>query len=234
MVLITSKLALSRSIDCTTLTEEALRAKQRLVKFDSFFKELVPMKSYVYNSLVYNFVNRNLHCTDVENHYRIRFNWTSRVGIYQLYSNLAEMCSIVTVFKDGNGNMQVRAGVEGRYSTNQYRVGFTVDRKSFQRLYFLAQDDARLVVEFWLTEVPSGSAIRSGTGQNCNVSLLDLSLYQDLNESDFSANQKKITVILCCFILILSVVVIWLMIRCFQRYPAKNQTCISIMYRNSD
>ncbi|KAL1400128.1 hypothetical protein pipiens_007690 [Culex pipiens pipiens] len=113
MVLITSKLALSRSIDCTTLTEEALRAQQRLVKFDTFFEDLVPMKAYVYNSLVYNFVNRKLHCTDVENHYRIRFNWTSRVGIYQLYSNLAEMCSIVTVFKDGNGNVQFRAGIEG-------------------------------------------------------------------------------------------------------------------------
>ncbi|EDS44008.1 isoleucyl tRNA synthetase [Culex quinquefasciatus] len=167
MVLITSKLALSRSIDCTTLTEEALRAKQRVVKFDTFFKDLVPMKAYVYNSLVYNFVNSKLHCTDVENHYRIRFNWTSRVGIYQLYSNLAEMCSIVTVFKDGNGNVQVRAGIEGRYSTNQYRMGFTVERKSFQRLYYLAQDDARQMVEFWLTEVPSGSAIGSGSGQNC-------------------------------------------------------------------
>lgn len=226
-----SQRAQAITIDCSAVTEQSLQTKHKVVKFNDFFKGLVPMKSYVYNSVVYNFAKPNVHCTGVEDHYRIRFNWTRKMGAYQLYSNVAEMCSIFTLFKDAAGNLKVLAGVQGRFFPQEYQIGFFEDRKSLRRVFFIAQYDARFVIEFWLTELTSSLDVGSGNGQDCNVSLLDLSMYQEPSDGGFSVSEKKVLLVMSSIILVSAIV--WLMAHCFQKL-LKNKNNSSIMYRNSE
>lgn len=211
MVLLVSKFPKSDLSNCNGTTEKSMRAKFQLVKFDQFFSEFKPLKSYSYSTTKYNYANSAMTCINEVFKYKVRLNWSKTMGVLQFYTNLTTNCVVYTLFKDGKGFLRVRAGIVDQFLPGEYQIGFYDDAE--RRIYFIEHELAAFVTEFWLVKTEPEHAVDEGRGPTCNKSLLDLNPY---NKPKVGINKK--VVVICYIVGVVTGIaaVVWLMLHCLQ------------------
>lgn len=213
-VLVASKLSQSEQIDCDSTTKKSLQAKLQLAKFEHFFSEFKPLKSYNYNTTMYTLGEQGIKCFSNEFNYKVRLNWFKKVGILQFYTNWTRSCNVFTLLKDGKGFLQARGGIFDNFAPGQIRIGFYDDRTIDRRIYFIDFVEASVVTEFWIVNSFPTDIIGEGEGTNCNKTLLF-----DLRSNDKPrAGINRGLIVICYFLGAVTGVaaVVWLVQHCLQ------------------
>lgn len=170
-----------------------LNDKEKMVKFDDFFKGLEPNKAYGFEGWMLFTNKKTCNYSESISNSSLRINWSKNKGYLQeVYKHT---CDLYTFKKNRKGYLQINN--PRRFPTSaQFKLGYYVNGSTHQRVLYMGSQRTYFT-EYLPIEKPP--VLNATFSPNCDSKRLDSTLLANSNSLILMLSGMHLIVWLVCF-----------------------------------